>query len=168
MDMIKVLIADDHILIRKGIRLLLETFDDIEVAAEAGDGEEAIRMTGKHQPHVILMDLSMPGGIDGFTAIKEIMKRYPDVKVIILTMHDEEAYIRKAVELQAHGYILKKSRGNELFEAIQSVHKGKRFYRTGIPEDQINKMFKNRGTRRSILTNREQEIVRLTMLGYSN
>lgn len=166
--MIRVLIVDDHILIRKGIMLLLETYEEIEVVAEAGDGEEAIRMSAKHEPDVILMDLSMPNGIDGFTATKEITKQYPDVKIIILTMHDEEAYIQKAIQLHAHGYILKKSQGGELFEAIQSVYHGKRYYKTGIPQEQIDKMYKKRERKVSILTVREEEIVRLTVLGYSN
>ena len=166
--MIKVLIADDHVLIRKGIRLLLETYAEIEVVAEAGDGEEAIRMTEKHAPDVVLMDLSMPNGIDGFTAIKEIRKRHPSVKIIILSMHDEEAYIREAAGHSVHGYILKNSKGNELFEAIRAVYYGKRFYRTGIPEEQIEKMIEQPGKKESILTNREQEVIRLTVLGYSN
>ncbi len=166
--MIKVLIVDDHVLIRKGIRLLLESYRNIEVVDEAGDGEEAIRLAMKHQPAVVLMDLSMPNGIDGFTATKEILKQHSIVKVIVLTMYDEEVYIQKAIQLNAHGYILKKSQGGELYEAIQSVYHGKRFFKTGIPQEQIKKMFQKGERDTSILTVREQEIVRLTVLGFSN
>lgn len=167
--MIKVLLVDDHILIRKGIRLLLETYPDIEVVEEAGDGEEAVRMTLKHQPDVVLMDLSMPNGIDGFTAMKEILHQLPKTKVLILTMYDEEGYVQKAVQLNAHGYILKNSQGGELHKAIQAVYQGKRFYQTGIPKEQIEKTFKKRRQRKSsILTVREQEILRLAVLGFSN
>lgn len=166
--MIKVLVVDDHVLIRKGIRLLLETYPDIEVVNEAGDGEEAVRMTMKDQPDVILMDLSMPNGIDGFTATKEILQQHPKIKVLVLTMYDEEVYIQQAVQLNAHGYILKNSQGGELYEAIQSIYQGNRFYQTGIPPEQIEKLFQRRQRKASILTVREQEIVRLTVLGFSN
>lgn len=166
--MINVLIVDDHVLIRKGIRLLLENYLDIEVVEEAEDGKEAVRMTMRYQPDVVLMDLSMPNGIDGFTATQEIIQEYPKIKVIILTMYDEEVYIQKAVQLNAHGYILKKSQGGELYEAIKAVYHGNRFYKTGIPQEQIEKMFQKRQRNSSILTVREQEIVRLTVLGFSN
>lgn len=166
--MIKVLVVDDHVLIRKGIRLLLETYPDIEVVKEAGDGEEAVRMTMKYQPDVVIMDLSMPNGIDGFTASKEILQQHPNIKVLFLTMYDEEGYIQNAVQHNAHGYILKNSQGGELHEAIQAVFHGNRFYQTGIPQEQIEKMFQKRQRKASILTVREQEIVRLTVLGFSN
>lgn len=166
--MIKVLIADDHVLIRKGIRLLLENYPDIEVVEEAGDGEEAIRMANKYQPDVVLMDLSMPNGIDGFSAIKEILQQHQLVKVVILTMHDEEVYIQKAIQLNAHGYILKNSQGGELYEALRTVYSGKKFFKTAIPQEQLEKLFNKREPKNSILTVREQEIVRLTVLGFSN
>lgn len=166
--MIKVLVVDDHVLIRKGIRLILETYPDIKVVKEAGDGEEAVRLTMKYEPDVVLMDLSMPNGIDGFTAAKEIIQQHPKTKVLVLTMYDEEVYIQKAVQLNAHGYILKNSQGGELHQAIQSVYQGNRYYQTGIPQEQIEKMFKKRQRKVSILTVREQEVVRLTVLGFSN
>jgi two-component system response regulator NreC len=166
--MIKVLVVDDHVLIRRGIRLILETYPDIKVVKEAGDGEEAVRMTMKYEPDVVLMDLSMPNGIDGFTAANEIIQQHPDTKILILTMYDEEVYIQKAVQLNAHGYILKNSQGGELYKAIQSVYNGQRYYQTGIPQEQIEKMFKQRKRKVSILTLREQEVVRLTVLGFSN
>jgi len=166
--MIKVLVVDDHVLIRRGIRLILETYPDIKVVKEAGDGEEAVRMTMKYEPDVVLMDLSMPNGIDGFTAANEIIQQHPDTKILILTMYDEEVYIQKAVQLNAHGYILKNSQGGELYKAIQAVYNGQRYYQTGIPQEQIEKMFKQRKRKVSILTLREQEVVRLTVLGFSN
>ncbi len=166
--MIKVLVVDDHVLIRKGIRLILETYPDIEVVKEAGDGEEAVRLTMKYEPDVVLMDLSMPNGIDGFTATKEIMQQHPKTKILVLTMYDEEVYIQKAVQLNAHGYMLKNSQGGELHEGIQAVYQGNRYYQTGIPQEQIKKMFQKRQRKVSILTVREQEVVRLTVLGFSN
>lgn len=163
----KILIVDDHVLIRKGIRLLLEGLPDMEVAAEARDGSEAITMAVKHQPNVILMDLSMPDGLDGFTASQKILSEMKSVKIIVLTMHDEEIYVRKALQLHIHGYLLKNSQANEMYEAIQAVLRGERYYKTQIPEEQLRRLMKGEETE-SVLTLREQEVVRLTALGYTN
>lgn len=167
--MIKVLLVDDHVLIRKGIALLLTNYQDIEVVGEASDGAKAIQLAEQLQPHVILMDISIPEGIDGFTATTEIKKHQPDVKIIMLTMHNEIAYIRQAIEVGADGYILKNSQGGEMYQAIQSVYTGRTYYDVGLPEEQLEKLFKNKGKKKAdILSTREQEILRLTILGYSN
>ncbi|KHF27629.1 response regulator transcription factor [Anoxybacillus sp. EFIL] len=163
----KVLIVDDHDLIRKGIRLLLEGFSDVEVVGEASNGCDAITLALKHRPDVILLDLSMPTGLDGFTTAKTIMDELEDVKIIVLTMHDEEIYVQKAIQYNIHGYLLKNSQTNDLHEALQTVYYGKRFYRTHIPEERLEKMFAEKEPK-SPLTNREREIVRLTFLGYTN
>ncbi|WP_041637718.1 response regulator [Anoxybacillus flavithermus] len=163
----KVLIVDDHDLIRKGIRLLLEGFSDVEVVGEASNGCDAITLALKYHPDVILLDLSMPTGLDGFTTAKTIMDELEDVKIIVLTMHDEEIYVQKAIQYNIHGYLLKNSQTNDLHEALQAVYHGKRFYRTHIPEERLEKMFAEKEPR-SPLTNREREIVRLTFLGYTN
>ncbi|MEZ7173303.1 response regulator [Sporosarcina sp. OR05] len=167
--MINVLIVDDHVLIRKGIVLLLEQYKDIHVVGEAGDGEEAIQLAAKTEPDVVLMDISIPKGLDGFTASQEILKIVDNVKVILLTMHNEIVYIQRGIEVGAHGYLLKNSHGGELHDAIVAVYNGKRHYEVGIPEDQLEKLFNQKGKeKRELLTVREQEIVRLTILGYTN
>lgn len=167
--MIKVLVVDDHVLIRKGIVLLLENYLDINVVGEAGDGEEAIHLAEAMQPDVVLMDISIPNGLDGFTATQEIKKQLEHVKVILLTMHNEVVYIQKGIEIGADGYLLKNSQGGDLYEAIKAVHLGKRYYQVGLPEEQIEKLFQQKGKeQKGILTIREKEIVRLTVLGYSN
>lgn len=167
--MIKVLVVDDHVLIRKGIVLLLEKYKDIEVVGEASDGEEAIQLATQMQPDVVLMDISIPHGLDGFTATQEIMKIVDHVKVILLTMHNEIGYIQRGIEIGAQGYLLKNSQGGELYDAIRSVNNGKRYYEVGIPEEQLEKLFNQKGKeKRELLTVREQEIVRLTILGYTN
>ena len=167
--MIKVLLVDDHILIRKGIALLLENHLDISVVGEATDGEEAIQLAYRTSPDVILMDISIPNGIDGFTATKEIKKNLPDIKIIILTMHNEIAYIQQAIEVGANGYILKNSQRGVMYEAIQSVYKDETYYEVGLPKGQVEKLFKNKGKQKwDILSTREQGIVRLTILGYTN
>ncbi|MFP3845832.1 response regulator [Priestia filamentosa] len=167
--MIKILLVDDHVLIRKGMSLLLGNYPDITVVGEASDGEEAIQSAYLTTPHVILMDISIPNGLDGFTATKEIKKNLPDTKIIMLTMHNEITYIQKAIKVGADGYILKNSQGGEMHEAIQSVYTGRRYYEVGLPQEQIEKLFKKKGKKNTdILSTREQEIVRLTILGYSN
>ncbi|CAM3739907.1 response regulator [Mesobacillus zeae] len=167
--MIKVMIVDDHVLIRKGLLLLLQSYSDIEIVGEAGDGEEAILCAERTNPDIILMDISIPSGLDGFTATQEIMKQNGSVKVILLTMHNEMVYIQKAIDINAHGYLLKNSQGGELYQAIKSVYNGKKYYSVGLPQEQIEKMFKRKGKDKScILTIREQEVVRLTILGYTN
>ncbi|MEK4027827.1 MULTISPECIES: response regulator transcription factor [Bacillaceae] len=164
----KVMVVDDHDLIRKGIILLLESYADIEVAADAGDGHEALVLAMQKEPDVVLMDISMPNGLDGFTTTKQLLQQQPTMKVVLLTMHDEEAYIRKAIQSGAHGYILKKSQGSDLYEAIYNVHQGHRYYRTDLSEEQIDKMMKEKEKPSSPLTLREQEVLRLTVLGYTN
>ncbi|MER1986680.1 MAG: response regulator transcription factor [Solibacillus sp.] len=167
--MITVLLVDDHVLIRKGIALLLEHYTDITVVGEANDGAEAIQLAYQTEPDVILMDISIPNGIDGFTATKEIKKNVPHSKVIFLTMHNEVAYIQQAIEIGAEGYILKNSQGGMMYEAIRSVYDGKNYYEVGLPKEQVDKLFKNKGQQKSdVLSTREQEIVRLTILGYTN
>lgn len=131
--MIRVLVVDDHILIRKGLVLLLESYSDITIVGEASEGEEAIRQALKENPDVILMDISMPNGIDGIVATQEILKYSKDIKVILLSMHDEEGYVQEAIEIEADGYILKNSQGGELYHAIQQVHKGEKYYKVGLP-----------------------------------
>ncbi|WP_341300655.1 response regulator transcription factor [Lysinibacillus sp. FSL H8-0500] len=167
--MIKVLLVDDHILIRKGIALLVENQPKIVVVGEASDGEEAMQLAYQLQPQVILMDISIPNGMDGFTVTKELKKGLPDVKIVMLTMHNEIAYIQKAREVGADGYILKNSKGGEIIEAINSVFLGKLYYEVGLPREQMEKLFKKKGKKNiDILSTREQDILRLTVLGYSN
>lgn len=167
--MIKVLIVDDHILIRKGIVLLLENYPNIEVVGEAGEGEEAIHLAEAMKPDIVLMDISIPHGLDGFTATQEIKKQLYDVKVILLTMHNEIVYIQKGIDVNADGYLLKNSQGSDLYDAIESVYNGKKYYNVGLPQEQIEKLFNQKGKeQKSVLTMREQTVLRLTVLGYSN
>ncbi|MFC5541982.1 response regulator [Ureibacillus suwonensis] len=167
--MIKVFLVDDHVLIRKGIALLLENYRDLEVIGEASDGEECLQQLYSLDVDVVLMDISIPKGIDGFTATRKIKKEFPKIKVVMLTMHNEFAYIQKAIETDADGYILKNSQANQVYQAIQAVYSGRKYYDVGIPKEQLEKWFKNKGKqKKDVLSSREQEIVRLTILGYTN
>lgn len=168
MNKTKVLIVDDHVLIRKGIKLLLEQFADIEVVGEASEGAEAIILANKYQPDIVLMDLSMPDGLDGFTAAKAIMADIDNVKIILVTMHDGEIYIRKCIAENLHGYLLKTSQATEMYEAIQSVLAGKRYFQTNLPEEHLENLLKEKKPSKPILSLREKAVVRLTSLGYTN
>src|SRR5699024_7398586 len=117
MSQMKVLIVDDHVLISKGIIMLLEGLDYIDEIIETDNGSDAITLAINHQPKIILMDLSMPDGLDGFTAAKNILSSTEQTKIIVLTIHDEEIYVKKAIEYNISGYLLKNSESNEIEEA---------------------------------------------------
>lgn len=123
MKKIRVLLADDHTILREGIRSLLEHEPDIEVIAEAEDGHQAVKIAAQQKPDVILMDIAMPR-LNGLEATSQIKKIYPEAKVLILTMHDNEEYIRRALASGAMGYILKDAASRELLNAIRAVHRG--------------------------------------------
>ena len=166
--MIKVMVVDDHKLIRRGIVLILEKANDIKVVAEAESGCEAISLAIQTEPDVVLLDISMPNGLDGFSAAEQIMSDNDKIKIIFLSMHEEESYIQRAIHLQGAGYILKNSQSSDLHEAIRTVYNGKKYYKVGIPEEQLEKMFKNKDQMESILTMQERKILRLVILGFRN
>ncbi|MDO3679865.1 response regulator [Paenibacillus ehimensis] len=167
--MIRVLLVDDHTMVRKGLRMLLEGYPELKIVGESQDGGEAVDMTGRLQPDVVVMDLSMPSGLDGFAACREIRRRHPSVKTVILTMHDEEIFVRQSVRVEADGYILKNSHGELLHQAIVEVVQGKRFYKTSVSDDTIRQwMHADEERQPSPLTTRQKQIVRLTVLGYAN
>lgn len=122
-DPIKVLLADDHTLVRAGIRALLEKVEGVEVLAEASDGREVLDLVKTHQPQIIIMDISMPG-LNGLEATARVVKEFPMVRVIILSRHDNEEYFWQALRSGAAGYLLKKAATAELEAAIQRVRGG--------------------------------------------
>ncbi|WP_236636681.1 response regulator transcription factor [Exiguobacterium sp. SL-9] len=166
MTPIKVLIVDDHELVRRGLKLMFRPYEEIDVVGEAVDGttaiQEAIRMT----PDVVLLDITMPNGLDGFMTATALAEEVPGVKVILLTMHDEELYIKRALELDVPGYLSKNSDPGQLVDGIKQVMEGKRYYATSLSEAFIEKVVSQK--KESVLTRRESEIVRLTTLGYGN
>src|SRR2546421_2153818 len=126
MSPIRVLIADDHAVLRSGLRMLLEAQPDVEIAGEAGDGTEVSQQALALQPDVVLMDLTMPGPHSG-EVIRQVVRAAPKTRVLILTMHDDPAYLASALAAGAAGYVVKKVADSELLIAIRAVHAGRTF-----------------------------------------
>jgi DNA-binding NarL/FixJ family response regulator len=124
--MIRVLLADDHSIVRAGLRRIIEDAGDLEVVAEADDGREAIRLVQEHSPDVAVVDISMPG-LDGLEVISQLQSIHSDIPILILTMHEEGQYVVRAIEAGAMGYITKQSAPEQLVNAIRKVHGGNRY-----------------------------------------
>jgi len=169
---VKIIIAEDHTILRAGLRALLSTQKEFEVIGEAGDGREAIRVADKLEPDLMLIDLSMPK-LNGMEAIHEIKRRNPQIKVIALTVHKNEEYILAALEAGANGYVLKDASQGELFMAIQYVMTGKKYLSPSISEKIVEVFLENRQEGKEFsawdtVTSREKEILKLIAEGYKN
>lgn len=136
--MIKVVIVDDHDLVREGIRAILEKDPTFAVVGEAGDGQEAIRRVNQVRPDVVLMDISLPGGIGGLEATEAILADQPGVKIVILTQYENREYIKRAIKIGAHGYLLKRSVSEQLKEAIKVVQRGQRYLHPLAAEELVD------------------------------
>ncbi|WP_127530251.1 response regulator transcription factor [Paenibacillus kobensis] len=170
--MIKLLVVDDHAVVRSGLRMLLDGKQDIEVIGEGADGNEGIRLALELSPDVVLMDLSMPQGKDGLTATKELKETAPHIAVLILTMHDDDEYLFRAIHSGASGYVLKSAPHDELITAIRSVASGDAYlYPTAtkrLMNEYMERMRNGDATPIETLSEREKEIVSHVALGYSN
>jgi DNA-binding NarL/FixJ family response regulator len=124
--MIKVLLADDHPIVRNVLRLLIHKVDDMKVVAQASDGQEAVSMAAVHCPHVAVMDISMPN-MNGMEATRQILARSPETRVLMVSAHNSPHYIKRSLEAGALGYVLKDEVVEELVTAIRSIYKGKRY-----------------------------------------
>ncbi|MBF0233011.1 MAG: response regulator transcription factor, partial [Desulfamplus sp.] len=125
--MIKVLLADDHKIVREGLRRIIEESGEMEVVAEAADGNEAIQKTLKFKPDVAVVDISMPPGMDGLEVVSRLKFQIPSIPVLILTMHDEEQYVVRAVEAGAMGYVTKQAAPEQLVDAVKKLYSGGRY-----------------------------------------
>lgn len=168
-DQIRVLVADDHTIVRSGVRMLLEAEPDIEVVGEALNGNEALALAENLQPHVVLMDISMPG-MDGIQATQHIKEGWPDINILVLTMHRSDEYFFQVLKAGASGYLLKGAETSELIQAVRIVARGEVFlYPTmasKLVKDYLN-ISKGGNEFESLLSQREIEILGLIADGYS-
>ncbi|MBI2979437.1 MAG: response regulator transcription factor [Chloroflexi bacterium] len=165
MESIKILVVDDHALMRDGIRALLVSQDDIGIVGEASDGNEAIEKARELMPDVIVMDVAMPG-MDGLEATRRLRKKNPTVKVLVLTQNDNKEYILSAIRAGADGYVPKRALGSELISAIRTVHRGDSFLYPSVAavliEDYLRQVEEEPYDQ---LTAREREILKLIVDG---
>ncbi|MFH0913925.1 MAG: response regulator transcription factor [Chloroflexota bacterium] len=171
MDKIRILIADDHVVVREGTRQILEQEPDLEVVAEASDGEEAVKLAAETKPHVALMDIAMPR-VDGIEATKRIKAQHPEIAVLILSAYDDDQFVFSLLEAGAAGYLLKSIRGKELVDAVHAVHAGESVLHPVIARKVLNRFISPAEAPRKkpaeVLSEREMEVLRLASRGLSN
>jgi two-component system response regulator NreC len=171
MGNIKVLIADDHTILRQGIKALLDNQAGIEVIGEAKDGREALALVERLLPDVILMDIGMPG-LNGLEATRRIKKKFPGIKVLVLTMYTNEEYVFQILNAGANGYLVKETAFQDLISAIKAVYRDEAFMSPSISKKVINRytqgVCKTNDTTCDILTTREREILQLIAEGSSS
>lgn len=171
---VRILIADDHAILRSGLRMLINTQGDMEVVGEAVDGEDAIRRVGELDPDIVLLDLTMPG-MGGIRALEVIREKFPRTRVLVLTMHDEYAYVRSVLAAGGAGFVVKRAADAELLSAIRTVSQGRSYIdvslaSTGSLEEIVNPKAGDRdgGWRDVRLSQREREVLTSVAHGYTN
>ena len=165
MARVRILLADDHTVVRQGLRKLLEERSDWEVIAEAGDGREAVRLAEQHKPDVAILDVAMPL-LNGIEATRQIARRVPTTRVLVLSMHADEAYVTQILQAGATGYLLKDSADVDLLKAVGEAARGKSFFSPAIARvmlDDYVRQLADKGVtdRYESLSNREREIFQL-------
>lgn len=169
----RIVIADDHAIVRSGFAMILNFQDDIEVIGGAADGLEAYTMVAKHRPDILIMDLSMPPGESGLIATGKIKEDYPDTKILILTMHDDEEYLFHVLKNGASGYVLKSAPDEELLLAVRTIHQGGMYIHPKMATSLVREFIRKEKDTYSedpfeLLTKREMEILPLIAKGYGN
>ena len=172
MDKIKILIADDHAVVREGTRQILENEQDLKVVAEAGDGEEAVGLATSLKPDIAIIDIAMPK-LDGIEATKQIKASCPSIAVLILTAYDDEQFIFSLLEAGAAGYLLKSVRGRQLVDAVRSVYGGESVLHPSVARKVLNRFVPSTERLKEekpheALSEREMEVLRLATRGLSN
>ncbi len=173
MGKIRVLLADDHAVLRAGLKTLFGVHSDIEVIAEAADGNETLRKSLELIPDIVLLDITMPG-LNGLEVTQEIKRQNPAIKILVLTMHEDESYLHRMLQAGADGYLPKKAADTELIAALRATYRGEHFIHssmtTGLVTDLRNKeiadLKEEAGQDR--LSSREREVLRLLAIGYTN
>lgn len=170
----RILIADDHAILRSGLRLLIEKQSGLSVIGEASDGSEALTKARELQPDLILLDLNMPG-LDGLAALPLLRREVPKARLLILTMHDDASYLQQALRSGASGYVLKKAVDNELLMGIEAVMRGETYVHSSMTQKLLQSVLPEAapgeqadGDPWSGLSERERDVLRLVALGYTN
>jgi DNA-binding NarL/FixJ family response regulator len=171
-DVITVLLADDHAMVREGTREILERHSDIRVVGEAADGEEAVRLACALKPHVVLMDIGMPR-LNGIEATRRIKTSCPMVAILVLTAYDDDQYVFAILQAGAAGYLLKSVRGSELVEAVRAIHAGESVLHPAVARKVIGRLATGAASPKGegdepALSEREMEVLRLAAKGASN
>ena len=172
MKQIRILLADDHTVVRKGLRLLLESQPGLTVIADASDGRETVALAEQHQPDVVVMDVAMPI-LNGIEAARQISGKHPHIAIVFLSMHSDEGYVLKALKAGARAYLLKDSAEYDLIAAIKAVNEGKAFFSPAISKMLVEDYMRQMQERRvedsyELLTTREREVLQLLAEGRNN
>ena len=167
--MIKVLLADDHGIVRAGLRRIVEESGDMEVVAEAADGRETLRLVQEILPDVAVIDISMPG-LDGLEVVSQLHGHYPDLPILILTMHEEGQYVVRAIQAGAMGYLTKQSAPEQLVKAIRKIHAGSRYLTDEATETLALRIARGTGEQSPLdsLSMRELQVLRRLAMGHTN
>jgi DNA-binding NarL/FixJ family response regulator len=167
--LIKVLLADDHSIVRAGLRRIVEESGDMQVVAEADDGREAIRLVKKTDPDVAVIDISMPG-LDGLEVISQLQTLHPELPILVLTMHEEGQYVVRAIQAGAMGYLTKQSAPEQLVNAIRKVHDGQRYLTDDAAEALALRIARGSNGQSSLdsLSMRELQVLRRLAMGQTN
>lgn len=166
---VRILLVDDHQILREGLRSLLESEEDFKVVAETGSGKDAVRLAAETHPDVIIMDLGLPD-MNGLDAIQSIRESNPDCRIVVLSMHSQQDFVLRALELGCDGYVPKSSAHTSLMEAIRVVLAGERYLHPKIASVLVKAIHHNRGEAEQFaaLSEREQEVLRETALGFTS
>jgi two-component system, NarL family, response regulator NreC len=172
MSKIRILLADDHQIVREGFRALLQAEPDFEIAAETGDGLDAVRLAEHHKPNVLVVDLMMPG-LNGLEVARQITQRLPRTRIVVLSMHANEAYVLEALKNGASAYVLKDASAADLVRAVREANAGRRYLSPPLSEPAIDSYIQRARTSDSLdlydtLTNREREVLQLAAEGHTN
>ena len=167
MEKIRVFLVDDHTVVRQGLRRILESDDEIEIVGEAGDGRTAIDLVQKLRPHVVVMDVAMPE-LNGIEATRQILKRVEGAKVLVLSMHGDDVYVRQALKAGARGYLLKDAPAGDLVSAIRALASGEGYLSPAVSNAVLDDYRKHVTNPIDLLSSREREVLQMLAEGKTN